>query len=86
MFGTPNSTKLLGILQKMLLIDRDTPTSDMAWSGLERMTEAALKIYTEQQAERIAASGEVGVRWRPAGREWVKERERGGERGGVRES
>ena len=57
-FGTPNSTKLLGILQKMLLIDRDTPVSDVAWSGLERMTEAALKMHTEQQGERIATSGE----------------------------
>ena len=41
----------------MLLSDRDTPISDMAWSGLERMTEVALKMHTEQQA---ATSGKVG--------------------------
>ena len=57
MFGTPNASKLLSILQKMLLIDRDTPTGDITWDGLETMTEAALKIYSEQQAQRIANSG-----------------------------
>ena len=60
MFGTPNATKLLSILQKMLLIDRDTPTGDITWDGLETMKEAALKIYSEQQAQRIANSGECG--------------------------
>ena len=58
-FRTPNSTKLLSILHKMLLIERDTATSDITWNGLEAMTDAALKIYSDQQAQRIATSGRV---------------------------
>ena len=56
-FRTPNSTKLLSILHKMLLIERDTPSGDITWSGLETMADAALKIYSEQQEHRVATSG-----------------------------
>ena len=62
-FGTPNAAKLLVILRKMLLIERDTPTGDVIWSGLETMTEAALKIYSEQQAQRVVTSGETAGRF-----------------------
>ena len=60
-FRTPNSTKLLSILHKMLLIERDTATSDIIWNGVEAMTDAALKIYSDQQAQRIATSGRVVI-------------------------
>ena len=56
-FGTPNAAKLLSILRKMLLIERDTPTGDIIWNGLETMTESALKIYSEQQSHRVVSSG-----------------------------
>jgi hypothetical protein len=61
-FGTPNAAKLLVILRKMLLIERDTPTGDVIWNGLETMTEAALKIYSEQQAQRVVTSEIVSLR------------------------
>ena len=48
----------------MLLIERDTPTGDIIWNGLETMTEAALKIYSDQQAQRVVTSGETGGRFR----------------------
>jgi hypothetical protein len=61
-FGTPNAAKLLSILQKMLLIDRDTPTGDITWNGLETMAESALKIYSDQQAQRIANCEIISLR------------------------
>ncbi|CAI8040740.1 Inverted formin-2 [Geodia barretti] len=61
-FGTPNAAKLLVILRKMLLIERDTPTGDIIWNGLETMTEAALKIYSDQQAQRVVTSEIVSLR------------------------
>ena len=44
----------------MLLIDRDTLVSDITWSALERMADSALKISTDQQAERVCTAGGEG--------------------------
>ena len=59
-------TKLLSILQnlqKMLLFDKDTSLCDMAWSGLERMAEAALKILTHTKGSINTSSEEGGLHW-----------------------
>ena len=42
----------------MLLIGRDTPVGDLTWSAVERMVGSALKISSEQQAERVSMAGQ----------------------------
>ena len=66
-------TKLLSILQnlqKMLLFDKDTSLCDMAWRGLERMAEAALKILMHTEGNINTSSEEGGLHRRGKGRAW----------------
>ncbi len=56
-FNTLQSASFLHILQKMLLIERDTAKGDAIWSTLERVMDSALAMSGPQQAERIHTSG-----------------------------
>ena len=53
-FSTEHSAALLSVLHKLLLLERDSPTTGPAFAALNRFMENALTITEPGQADRVA--------------------------------
>ena len=52
-FDTPHSASLLSVLQKLLVIDRDSPTTEAVFTSLDKFLDSAIAMSDPSQAERV---------------------------------
>ena len=53
-YSTPISDRLLSVLQKLLLLERESPITEAILSSMNRFLKLALSIKATNQADRIA--------------------------------
>ncbi|XP_048589665.1 inverted formin-2 isoform X2 [Nematostella vectensis] len=54
----PQGMNLLSILQNFLMIDEESPISDLVWETIEKLVKKAVHIDTPTQAEAVERAGE----------------------------
>ena len=52
-FGTPQSATLLSVLQKLLVIDRDSPKTEAVFSSLDKFLDSAIAMSDPNQVDRV---------------------------------
>ena len=52
-FDTPHSASLLSVLQKLLVIDRDSPKTEAVFSSLDKFLDSAIAMSDPNQVGRV---------------------------------